>query len=310
MRNAFVRLFFITHYTLVHLGVRSVLVRLFFIAQCARPGLRRMFAAIEADFGVFCLVAMIPATAAAAAAKAVAKAAAEGAMQHGPAAAADGVALSAPSANGKGGIERHLDSVFTGAHAVSRVGEQRLQETAKWGGKGAWRSKPKSKIRCSPYARPRPLEISEERMARAAEIAIADLEQQARDRDMAAAGPTPTPTPAPKPEPAPEPDPWTEPSNDSEALVIAGQLTVACPVSRQLLAMACHACSTPAPKPAPTPPTRVHTQDLEDTQGVMDSQDLEDTQGVMDMMDKETLVMAGDTQGVEDLDGMEDTQGV
>ena len=54
MRNAFVRLFFITHYTLVHLGVRSALVRLFFIAQCARPGLRRMFAAIEADFFVWC----------------------------------------------------------------------------------------------------------------------------------------------------------------------------------------------------------------------------------------------------------------
>ena len=258
---------------------------------------------------------MIPATAAAAA-KAVAKAAKakakgkakEGAM-HGPAAAADGVALSAPPADGKGGIERHLDSVFTSAHVVSRVGEP--------GGNSTSKPKPKLQRRSSPYgAGPSDNSDyypSEERMARAAEIAVAALEQQAHDADMAAAGPAPNPTPAPKPEPAPEPysseelahPPSSsvpkprpaqapEPSNYSEAVTIAGELAVRWPV----VCEACRARSTPAPKPAPTPPTRVHTQDLEDTQGEMD------------MMDNETLVMAGDTQGVEDLDGMEDTQGV
>ena len=85
----------------------------------------------------------------------------------------------------------------------------------------------------------------------------------------------PNPTPAPKAEPDPEP-------------AVAGQLAGPTP------------SSTPAPKPAPTPPTRVHTQDLEDTQGEMDN---------------ETLVMAGDLQAPEDLedtqnveDRMEDTQ--
>ena len=181
---------------------------------------------------------MIPATAAAA--KAVAKAAAEGAM-HGPAAAADGVALSAPSANGKGGIERHLDSVFTSAHVVIRVGEP--------GGKGAWRSK--GEWRSSPYG------------AGPSYYAVPKACVQ------------PNPTPAPKAEPDPEP-------------AVAGQLAGPTP------------SSTPAPKPAPTPPTRVHTQDLEDTQGEMDN---------------ETLVMAGDLQALEDLedtqnveDRMEDTQ--
>ena len=92
------------------------------------------------------------------------------------------------------------------------------------------------------------------------------------------------------------PDPVFRPSPPPSSIL--RPVSRVLPVSRQLLVMACHACSTPAPKPAPTPPTRVHTQDLEDTQGEMD------------MMDNETLVMAGDTQGVEDLDGMEDTQGV
>ena len=125
---------------------------------------------------------MIPATAAAA------KAAAEGAM-HGPAAAADGVAF-----------ERNLDSVFTSAHVVSRVGEP--------GGKGACS---KGECRSSPYGagpsyyavpkacvqpNPTPAPKAEPDPEPASWQVLGRLAGQL-------AGPTPSSTPAPKPAPTP-----------------------------------------------------------------------------------------------------------